>query len=362
MSPWKSVSVLVVAALALAACGVGAGQRAAEDAAKPPASPDPCDLVAPTTIADVVGPSLPMTVGGFGLPDKTSASCSWSFGLKVDAIDDVVRPQQRQLSVDAQTWKADPCTEVKPSAKAVATPGLGDEAVLDLSVKGGTLTFCREHRLAKITWWAVDSQNAKAVTVPDTEYEKTLLRVGREVLDRWAEADAVKLNDRMPERSTGPKPPVACTLVDGRTLETLDVDTEDRQELGSPEQGSTECIWRIREHGREPGEPINRHLSVDIQSYGTEFGHRGTERASTAARAFSHGWQVAADSKLGGGAIVKNDDDGYIGMAASGAFTVYVVLRAQDIGWTEQKPAPSDATVAAWTRQVMTEVLGSMPR
>lgn len=361
MSPWKSASLLVVAVLALAACG--ADRQAAKDAATPPASPNPCDLVAPTTIADVVGPSLPLTVGGYGLPDKTTGSCSWSFGLDTKAADDVRRPRERQLHVDAETWKGDPCTEVKAGKQATAVGGLGDKAVLDLSVKGGVLKFCRAHQLAKVTWWAVDWQASKAITVPDSTYEDTLVRLGKEVLDRWDEARPVTINQYMPKRSDGPEPPKACELVTAETLATVGVDPETEHALGMPTYGSTQCTWDLSSYniGHKPGERFSRYLSVDIQSYGGEWGFRGAERASTTARQFSHGWQVAPDSALGGGAILVDDHEG-MGVASYRAFTISVQLRARDFGWTEKKPNPSDAKLEEWTRLVTADVMQAMPR
>ncbi len=361
MSPWKSASLLVVAVLALAACG--ADRQAAKDAATPPASPNPCDLVAPTTIDDVVGPSLPLTVGGYGLPDKTTGSCSWSFGLDTKATDDVRRPRERQLHVDAETWKGDPCTEVKSGKRATAVSGLGDKAVLDLSVKGGVLRFCRGHQLAKLTWWAVDWQAGKATTVPDSAYEDTLVRLGREVLDRWDEARPVTINQYLPKRSEGPPPPDACELVTGETLATVGVDPETAKPLGTPSFGSTQCTWELGLYnvGHKPGEKYSRYLSVAVQSYGGEWGFKGAERASTTARQFSHGWQVAADSTLGGGAVLVDDHEGQ-GVAAYRAFTIAVTLRARDGGWTEKSPRPSDEKLTEWTRLIAADVMQAMPR
>ncbi|MBM7788004.1 hypothetical protein [Tenggerimyces flavus] len=356
MSPASALSALLVAALVLAGCG-GADEpaEAPKEVAAPLQGPDACDLVSAATVADVVGPSLPIDYGGVGSPDRTSSECGWTFHVITFGDENVRRPFERRLTLEATGTKGDSCAEVK--AQGTAVSDLGTKAAIDWTDEGVELTFCRSGGFATITWSALDWQAGKKISPSKAEDTDTLKRLGREVDKRWKSARrATATSFRLPSRGPGPEIPAVCEFVSADTLEAIRVDKRVRSD-----KSLATCGWELsREGGTTPGSPIGRLLEVDVDSY-PDGQYSGWEEASNSARQFSHAYGAAPDSVLGGGSVVAEATSGR-GRGAKGAFAVEVSLVARDFGGTEARPDPSNDEIIALTRKVLTEVLAALPQ
>jgi hypothetical protein len=356
MRQTKSFGVLLAAVAVLAGCAATEEpKKAPTPVAAPLQTPDPCDLVTAATVADVVGPSLPHTFGGLGLGDTSTAECSWTFDVSMDATDNARRPVRRLLSIDVTSTKGDPCAEVTSDGTAV--PGLGTKATIARTETGAELTFCRSGGFAKITWSAEDRQADKKIALSNEEHTDTLERVGREVDKRWKSARrAVLTGFRLPSRGPEPEIPNVCAFVSVDTLKAVAVN----KRVHSDKSLAT-CEWELsREVGTAPGSPLNRMLTVDVVSY-PEGEHSGWEQASTEARQFSHAFSAAPDPKLGGGSVVAEPKVGRAA-GAKGPFAVRVDLLAKNFGGTDARPDPTNDELIALTRRVLTDVLQALPR
>lgn len=355
MRPASSLGVLLVAVLVLAGCGgTPEPSKAQPEVAAPLQAPDACDLLSGATLADVVGPSLPVDRGGVGSAEKTSTECGWTFDVLTYGQANVRRPYKRDLSIEAASAKGDPCAEV-PEGTVVA--GLGTKAAIAWTDAGAVLTFCRSGGFAKVTWSAQDSQAGKKISPTKAEDADTLERLGREVDKRWESARrATPTGFRLPKRGPEPKIPPACGLVPGDTLIAVRVGQGVR-----PKNNLASCRWALpREAGPTPGAPTYRLLEVDVVSY-REGDFSGWEQASNSARQFSHAYRAAPDPELGGGSVVTEPGSSR-GRGAKGAFAVVVSLKATNFGGTDARPSPTTAELSDLTRKVLTDALAALPQ
>jgi hypothetical protein len=253
-----------IAALALAvACSPGAPDPD-PTATTEQAALDPCDLVSPETVADVVGPALPAPWRGLGA-DTRSGSCTWRLDVEVGDVDDVVRrPTFRSLQV--RTTATNDCAGV-PSSEPTPTES------------GAAVRFCWDDGTADVSYEARDTRGGNDVQADKAQLDLVLKRVTREVDQRRAQAQRLEPNPTSTQTATPRPVQNPCDLVTSQTL----------QAIGTPKPSDpieypefSKCVW----FGGK------RSLALTVTPHGTGQGHPGRAYATTALQQFAYVWQA----------------------------------------------------------------------
>lgn len=272
------------AALVLLAAAVGCstGQPTAAPTATVTPPPDPCDLVAPETVDELVGPSLAA---------RSPGGCAWR--LQADtagAMDDKARPHARELVVRTATG----CPTAAPGERSVC-------------VDGGAAT---------VRWEGSDWQSTKAVPFDTARVKSGLDRVEKDVEARWATAARVPPTT-LPDATAMPAAVDACTLISAATLKAAGIDAKP-----DPTAGSYACKWRLRT------DSVLRELRVLASPQVDRDGQRAADWAAVAVRQFAYGFSAPPVEGIGDeAAIVSSKGAGYA-WVAKGPVLVLIDLTA----------------------------------
>ena len=299
---------VALALLAAVAVGCSSGQPTAEPTTPTPAQPpDPCDLVTPATIGELVGPSLPA---------RSPDACAWR--LQADtasAMDDKARPHSRELIVRTSTQ----CPTASPA---------------------GERSVCVDGGAAIVRWEGSDWQDAKAAPFDAARVEDGLDRVEKDVKGRWETAARVP-GTTLPEATAAPAAVDACTLVGAATLKAAGIDGK-----ADPTAGSYACEWKVRD------DSVLRQLRVLASPQVDREGQRAADWAAMAVRQFAYGWSAPPVDGLGDeAAIVASKGTGQA-WVARGPVLVLIEVTATN--------APDGATLD-WVTRAAKDAVSALP-